>query len=140
MYDKEMIMEATNDLDELCRIGDSMYKATMYGEVLAIKRTNKDVKEELSILEKVNRVHLVNLMGIFMMQMGIASWFMNMLRMDHLKIGCSPTLKLRQTLWLSSLGVREFTWHLTLPTACTTCMITLNQALFTGMSEQEISS
>ncbi|CAB4287579.1 unnamed protein product [Prunus armeniaca] len=40
MYDKEMIMEATNDLDELCKIGDSMYKATMYGEVLAIKRTN----------------------------------------------------------------------------------------------------
>ncbi|ONH96720.1 hypothetical protein PRUPE_7G147400 [Prunus persica] len=64
MYDKEMIMEATNDLDELCKIGDSMYKATMYGEVLAIKRTNIDVKEKLSILQKVNHVNLVNLMGI----------------------------------------------------------------------------
>ncbi|XP_034225651.1 serine/threonine receptor-like kinase NFP [Prunus dulcis] len=64
MYDKEMIMEATNDLDELCKIGDSMYKATMYGKVLAIKRTNKDVKEKLSILQKVNHVNLVNLMGI----------------------------------------------------------------------------
>ncbi|PQQ01384.1 serine/threonine receptor-like kinase NFP [Prunus yedoensis var. nudiflora] len=59
-----MIMEATNDLDELCKIGRFNDKATMHGEVLAIKRTNKDVKEELSILQKVNHVNLVNLTGI----------------------------------------------------------------------------
>ncbi|KAL6273860.1 hypothetical protein ACE6H2_024552 [Prunus campanulata] len=51
-----MIMEATNDLDELCKIGRFNDKATMHGEVLAIKRTNEDVKEELSILHK--RIHI----------------------------------------------------------------------------------
>ena len=41
-----------------------MYRATIYGEVLAIKKTKEDVTEELSILQKVKHVNLVNLMGI----------------------------------------------------------------------------
>lgn len=64
MYETKAIMEATFNFNDNCRIGGSVYKATIDGEVLAVKKVNKDVTEELRILQKVNHANLVKLMGI----------------------------------------------------------------------------
>lgn len=62
-YEKEMIMKATMNLDEHCRIGSSIYKGNIYGKDLVVKQTKGDIKEELNILQKVNHVNLVSLLG-----------------------------------------------------------------------------
>ncbi|CAJ1929939.1 unnamed protein product [Sphenostylis stenocarpa] len=64
MYETDAIMEATMNLSEQCKIGESVYKANIEGKVLAIKRFKKDVTEELKILQKVNHGNLVKLMGV----------------------------------------------------------------------------
>ncbi|BBH07870.1 Protein kinase superfamily protein [Prunus dulcis] len=64
MYEIKTIMEATMNLNEHCRIGGSVYRAIIDGQVLAVKNTKEDVTEELSILQKVNHANLVKLMGI----------------------------------------------------------------------------
>ncbi|XP_022751351.1 serine/threonine receptor-like kinase NFP [Durio zibethinus] len=64
MYEAEVIMEATMNLDEQCRIGGTVYRATIDGKLLAIKKTKNDVTEELKILQKVNHANLVKLMGV----------------------------------------------------------------------------
>nr|AZL93825.1 LysM receptor [Ceanothus thyrsiflorus] len=64
VFEIEIISEATMNFNEQCKIGGSLYRATIYGEVLAIKKTKEDITEELNILQKVNHVNLVNLMGI----------------------------------------------------------------------------
>lgn len=56
-------MKATMNLDEHCRIGSSIYQGNIYGKDLAVKQTKGDIKEELNILQKVNHVNLVSLLG-----------------------------------------------------------------------------
>ncbi|KAD5961028.1 hypothetical protein R6Q59_014017 [Mikania micrantha] len=62
MYDRKEIMEATMNLSERCRIGGSVYKAKIQGQILVVKRT-RDATEELRILQRVNHTNLVRLMG-----------------------------------------------------------------------------
>ncbi|CAI8614349.1 unnamed protein product [Vicia faba] len=61
-----MIMEATMNFNEQCRIGKSVYKAIIDGHVLAVKNVKEDitVTEELMILPKVNHANLVKLIGV----------------------------------------------------------------------------
>ncbi|XP_028772217.1 serine/threonine receptor-like kinase NFP [Neltuma alba] len=63
MYEFNVIMEATMNLNQQCRIGGSVYKAKIDGQVLAVKKVKEDVMEELKILQKVNHANLVKLMG-----------------------------------------------------------------------------
>ncbi|KAL0013260.1 hypothetical protein SO802_000329 [Lithocarpus litseifolius] len=63
MYETKTIMEATMNLSEQCKIGGSVYKATINEQVLAVKKIKEDVTEELKILQKVNHANLVKLMG-----------------------------------------------------------------------------
>ncbi|PWA89994.1 Protein kinase, catalytic domain-containing protein [Artemisia annua] len=62
-YDRKEIMEATMNLSERYRIGGSVYKATINGQSLAVKKF-RDANEELKILQRVNHTNLVKLMGI----------------------------------------------------------------------------
>ncbi|CAL0331840.1 unnamed protein product [Lupinus luteus] len=64
VYEIAAIMEATMNLSDLCKIGESVYKAKMDGRVLAVKKAKEDVSEELKILQKVNHGNLVKLMGV----------------------------------------------------------------------------
>ncbi|KAJ9170810.1 hypothetical protein P3X46_018884 [Hevea brasiliensis] len=64
MYEVKAIMKATMDLHEHYRIGGSVYRANINGQVLAVKKTKEDVTEELKILQKVNHANLVKLIGI----------------------------------------------------------------------------
>ncbi|XP_012574460.1 serine/threonine receptor-like kinase NFP [Cicer arietinum] len=64
MYEMDVIMEATMNLSDQCKIGESVYKANIDGKVLAVKKTKKDASEELKILQKVNHGNLVKLMGV----------------------------------------------------------------------------
>lgn len=64
MYDNKMIVEATMNFSKQGRIGGSVYRAEIYGEVFAVKKTKQDITEELNLLQKVNHVNLVNLMGV----------------------------------------------------------------------------
>ncbi|XVE87246.1 hypothetical protein DITRI_Ditri18aG0101000 [Diplodiscus trichospermus] len=64
MYKAEVIMGATMNLSEHCKIGRSVYRATIDGKLLAIKKTKDDISEELKILQKVNHANLVKLMGV----------------------------------------------------------------------------
>ncbi|PIA55597.1 hypothetical protein AQUCO_00700123v1 [Aquilegia coerulea] len=66
MYETKVIMEATMNLNECYRIGGSVYKGTIKGDVFAIKKTKEDVAEELKILQKVNHANLVKLIGVSM--------------------------------------------------------------------------
>ncbi|KVI09039.1 serine/threonine receptor-like kinase NFP [Cynara cardunculus var. scolymus] len=63
MYDRKEIMEATMNLGERYRIGGSVYKARIHGQILAVKKF-RDATEELKILQRVNHMNLVKLMGI----------------------------------------------------------------------------
>lgn len=64
VYQVEMIMKATMNLSEQCRIGGSVYKAKMDSQVLAVKKVKEDVTQEVMILQKVNHANLVKLMGV----------------------------------------------------------------------------
>ncbi|OVA18632.1 Protein kinase domain [Macleaya cordata] len=64
MYETEVIMKATMNFDEQCRIGRSFYRATIEGNFFAVKKTKEDVTNELWILQKVNHANLVKLMGV----------------------------------------------------------------------------
>ncbi|KAA8547302.1 hypothetical protein F0562_003834 [Nyssa sinensis] len=63
MYDQKVIMEATMNLSDKCRIGGSVYRAMIDSRVFAVKKM-KDATEELKILQKVNHANLVKLMGV----------------------------------------------------------------------------
>lgn len=64
VYETVAIMEATMNLSEQCKIGESVYKANIEGKALAVKRFKEDITEELKILQKVNHGNLVKLMGV----------------------------------------------------------------------------
>ncbi|GMY05241.1 serine/threonine receptor-like kinase NFP [Fagus crenata] len=60
----KLLPGATMNLNEHCRIGGSVYKATINRNVLAVKKIKEDVTEELKFLQKVNHANLVKLMGV----------------------------------------------------------------------------
>ncbi|XWS42000.1 hypothetical protein CRYUN_Cryun17cG0130800 [Craigia yunnanensis] len=64
IYEADVIMGATMNLNEHCRIGGSVYRATIDGKLLTVKKTKDDITEELKILQKVNHANLVKLMGV----------------------------------------------------------------------------
>jgi len=66
VYEVGMIMKATMNLNEMCKIGKSVYKAKIDGLVLAVKNVKGHitVTEELMILQKVNHANLVKLIGV----------------------------------------------------------------------------
>lgn len=63
IYDLDVVMKATSNLSERCRIGRSVYKAVIDGQEVAVKKT-QDANEELQILQRVNHSNLVKLMGV----------------------------------------------------------------------------
>ncbi|KAK9108775.1 hypothetical protein Sjap_016835 [Stephania japonica] len=63
MYEAKAIMDATMSLAAQYKIGGTTYRATINGEVFAVKKT-KDAKEELRILQKLNHTNLIKLTGI----------------------------------------------------------------------------
>ncbi|KAK1376083.1 serine/threonine receptor-like kinase NFP [Heracleum sosnowskyi] len=63
IYDEKVITEATKNFSERYRIGGSVYKAMINGQVFAVKKFH-DVTEELKILQRVNHANLVKLIGI----------------------------------------------------------------------------
>ncbi|KAK1383419.1 serine/threonine receptor-like kinase NFP [Heracleum sosnowskyi] len=63
IFDEKAIKEATMNLSDRHRIGRSVYKAMINGEVFAVKKF-KDVTEEIKILQRLNHANLVKLMGI----------------------------------------------------------------------------
>lgn len=63
IYDEKVIMDATMNLSDRYRIGGSVYRAMITGQLFAVKKF-KDVTEELKILQRVNHANLVKLMGI----------------------------------------------------------------------------
>lgn len=64
LYDINVIMEATKNLNRCTRIGgSSVYRATIDKQVVAIKKSKEDITEELNILQKVNHVNLVKVIG-----------------------------------------------------------------------------
>ncbi|KAF9620214.1 hypothetical protein IFM89_010949 [Coptis chinensis] len=66
VYETKVIMDATMNLSEYYKLGGSVYKANINGDVHAVKKTKEDVTEELKILQKVNHANLVKLIGISM--------------------------------------------------------------------------
>ncbi|KAI3514514.1 hypothetical protein L1887_12974 [Cichorium endivia] len=52
MYDGKEIMEATMNFNERYRIGGSVYKAMIQGQIVAVKKF-RDATEELKILQRV---------------------------------------------------------------------------------------
>ncbi|XP_074377315.1 serine/threonine receptor-like kinase NFP [Apium graveolens] len=63
IFDEKVIKEATMNLSDQHRIGGSVYKAMINGEVYAVKKF-KDATEEIKILQRLNHANLVKLMGI----------------------------------------------------------------------------
>ncbi|XP_030529642.1 serine/threonine receptor-like kinase NFP [Rhodamnia argentea] len=64
MYDVRAIMEATADLSEHWKIGKSVFRANIDGEILAIKKVKDESSEEVKILQRVYHANLVKLMGV----------------------------------------------------------------------------
>ncbi|XP_028760439.1 serine/threonine receptor-like kinase NFP [Neltuma alba] len=65
MYEAGVIMEATKKLNERCRIGKSIYRARIEGEVVAVKKVrDQNAKEELRIMQKLNHTNLLKLRGV----------------------------------------------------------------------------
>ncbi|XP_031742902.1 serine/threonine receptor-like kinase NFP [Cucumis sativus] len=63
LYDYKVIMDATMSFNEGFKIGKSVYKAIINGQISVIKEAKPDSTEELMILQKVNHINLVKLVG-----------------------------------------------------------------------------
>ncbi|XP_038883787.1 serine/threonine receptor-like kinase NFP [Benincasa hispida] len=63
LYDYKVIMDATMSFNEGSKIGKSVYRATINGQISVIKEAKPDSKDELMILQKVNHINLVKLVG-----------------------------------------------------------------------------
>lgn len=63
LYDYKVITDATMNFNEGLKIGKSVYRATINGQISVIKEAKRDSKEELMILQKVNHINLVKLVG-----------------------------------------------------------------------------
>ncbi|XP_020090327.1 serine/threonine receptor-like kinase NFP [Ananas comosus] len=63
-FDNMSLAEATMNFDDSYRIGSSVYKAEIGGEVYAVKKAKGEVAEELKILQFVSHANLVKLEGV----------------------------------------------------------------------------
>ncbi|CAH9145781.1 unnamed protein product [Cuscuta epithymum] len=63
VYRMDQIWEATGGFDEKCLIEGSVYRGSIDGEMLAIKKLKWNARDELKILQKVNHGSLVKLEG-----------------------------------------------------------------------------
>ncbi|XP_051117737.1 serine/threonine receptor-like kinase NFP [Andrographis paniculata] len=63
VYDPNVIVKATMNFNERCKIGRSVYKAVIDNCAFAVKKTG-DATEEVGILQRLNHANLVNLSGI----------------------------------------------------------------------------
>ncbi|OWM66332.1 serine/threonine receptor-like kinase NFP [Punica granatum] len=76
VYEKKAIMEATMNLGEHCRLGKSVYRAFIDGQLLAVKRIKDEIGEELKILQRVNHANLVKLVGVSLPEEGNDFFFL----------------------------------------------------------------
>lgn len=58
------LQSATQNFSPECLLKWSVYRGTINGNFAAIKRTNKDVAEEIKILNKTNHFNLIKLSGV----------------------------------------------------------------------------
>ncbi|XP_019191361.1 PREDICTED: serine/threonine receptor-like kinase NFP [Ipomoea nil] len=63
VYTMEQLWEATDGFNDNCLIQGSVYKGSIDGDMLAIKKLKWNAREELKILQKVNHGSLVKLEG-----------------------------------------------------------------------------
>nr|GLL41128.1 serine/threonine receptor-like kinase NFP [Ipomoea trifida] len=63
VYTMEQLWEATDGFNDNCLIQGSVYKGSIAGDMLAIKKLKWNAREELKILQKVNHGSLVKLEG-----------------------------------------------------------------------------
>ncbi|KAL4199688.1 hypothetical protein AMTRI_Chr03g52440 [Amborella trichopoda] len=63
VYKFEDLQKATNDFSSDYRIKGSVYRATIKGDIAAIKRMSGDASSEISILETINHLNIVRLSG-----------------------------------------------------------------------------
>ncbi|XVF61953.1 hypothetical protein PTKIN_Ptkin08bG0176600 [Pterospermum kingtungense] len=63
VYDFEDIEAATENFSSKYKMGDSVYRGVVNGELLAIKQMNKDVDKEVSLLKRLNHFNLIGLRG-----------------------------------------------------------------------------
>lgn len=65
VFETKTILEATMNLDQRFRLGTWVYRATINGEVFAVRQEKAgDVTEEVNMLRKVNHANLVKLAGV----------------------------------------------------------------------------
>ncbi|XWS42001.1 hypothetical protein CRYUN_Cryun17cG0130900 [Craigia yunnanensis] len=63
LYKFEDIEAATENFSQKYKIGGSVYRGVLNGELLAIKQTRKDVDKEVSLLKRINHFNLISLRG-----------------------------------------------------------------------------
>lgn len=63
VFENDTIMEATMNLDDSFKVGRSVYKAVIDGQILVVKIIKDENDEEMKILQRVNHANLVQLVG-----------------------------------------------------------------------------
>ncbi|OMO84238.1 hypothetical protein COLO4_22152 [Corchorus olitorius] len=63
VYDYEELEVATENFSHRCKMGGSVYRGVLNGELLAIKQMSKDVDKEVSLLNRINHFNLISLRG-----------------------------------------------------------------------------
>lgn len=64
VYDVEELGLATNDFGLNCLIEGSVYRGTINGSLVAIKKIDGDVSKEINLLQKINHFNVVRLVGV----------------------------------------------------------------------------
>lgn len=83
VYETRVIMEATMNLSEHCKLGKLFYRAFIEGQLLAVRRVKDEISKEWKILQRVTMQTWSNWLECRHLKEGMISpsWFMNMLRM-----------------------------------------------------------
>ncbi|XVF17812.1 hypothetical protein REPUB_Repub10bG0156700 [Reevesia pubescens] len=63
VYDFEDIKVATENFSHKYKMGGSVYRGVLNGDLLAIKQMSKDVDKEVSLLKRINHFNLISLRG-----------------------------------------------------------------------------
>ncbi|KAL9246000.1 hypothetical protein vseg_019588 [Gypsophila vaccaria] len=64
VYSFKDLQNGTDDFNSSHCIKGSVYKGVLGGNQVAIKKVNGDVSKEISVLNKINHLNLVNLLGV----------------------------------------------------------------------------
>lgn len=64
VYKFEELKQATNSFNPSCWISGSVYRATIKGDLAAIKEMDGDVSKEINLLQKINHFNLIRLLGV----------------------------------------------------------------------------